>query len=82
MPLSITCRPPKGGEDSPLTALVFDSFYDNYKGAISYVRVMDGMVKQGTRIKFMSNGKEFDVTEVGVFTPAFSAWRNTSPPGM
>jgi len=48
---------------------VFDSFYDNYKGAISYVRVFDGEVKTGTKIKFMQTGKIFDVTETGIFSP-------------
>jgi GTP-binding protein LepA len=61
--------PPKGDPLSPLKALVFDSFYDNYKGAISYVRVMEGTVKAGTRIRFMQAAKEFDTVEVGVFVP-------------
>ncbi len=62
--------PPSGDENAPLKALVFDSFYDNYKGAISYVRVMDGRVSQDTKIKFMASGRSFDVTEVGVFAPS------------
>ncbi|MBQ9832712.1 MAG: translation elongation factor 4 [Clostridia bacterium] len=62
--------PPEGDETKPLQALIFDSIYDNFKGAVSYVRVKDGTVKAGTRIRFMATGKEFEVTEVGVFTPS------------
>lgn len=62
--------PPKGDDSSPLKALIFDSHFDAYKGAISYVRVMEGHVVKGTRIKMMSSGGVFDVTEVGIFTPA------------
>lgn len=61
---------PKGSRDEPFRALIFDSFYDNYKGAISMVRVGDGRTKAGDVIKMASSGKTFDVTEVGVFTPA------------
>lgn len=61
---------PKGSRDEPFRALIFDSFYDNYKGAISMVRVGDGRIKAGDVIKMASSGKTFDVTEVGVFTPA------------
>lgn len=61
---------PKGSRDEPFRALIFDSFYDNYKGAISMVRVGDGRIKAGDIIKMASSGKTFDVTEVGVFTPA------------
>ena len=60
---------PKGDPDAPLKALIFDSLYDNYMGALSYVRVMDGTVRQGDRIRFMHSGNEFDVTEVGIFDP-------------
>ncbi len=62
--------PPQGDEEAPLQALIFDSIYDNYKGALSYVRVKNGRVKPGMRIRSMATGREFDVTEVGVFTPA------------
>lgn len=61
---------PKGSRDEPFRALIFDSFYDNYKGAISMVRVGDGRIKAGDVIKMASTGKTFDVTEVGVFIPA------------
>ena len=61
--------PPHGNADKPLKALIFDSYYDSYKGAISFIRVFDGAVKVGDRIKMFSTGREFDVTEVGVFTP-------------
>ncbi|KLU66001.1 elongation factor 4 [Desulfosporosinus acididurans] len=62
--------PPQGDDDAPLKALIFDSKFDAYKGAISYVRVVEGRVAKGTTMKMMSTGKEFEVTEVGVFTPA------------
>ena len=60
---------PKGDETAPLKALVFDSYYDNYKGAISYVRVMDGQVEEGTPIRFMATKKDYETTEVGIFAP-------------
>ena len=60
---------PKGDDDAPLKALIFDSYYDNYKGVICFVRVMDGTVKAGTKIKTFMSDKKFDVTEVGVFSP-------------
>jgi GTP-binding protein LepA len=61
--------PPEGDEDAPLRALIFDSFYDNYRGVIAYVRIKEGTVRPGQRIMIMSNGKEFEVTEVGIFRP-------------
>ena len=60
---------PNGSDEAPLKALIFDSYYDNFKGVICFVRVMDGTVKVGTKIKTFMSNKEFDVTEVGVFSP-------------
>ncbi|MGX7036238.1 translation elongation factor 4 [Enterococcus hirae] len=60
---------PSGELVAPLKALIFDSVYDSYRGVVLNVRITDGMVKPGDKIKLMSNGKTFDVTEVGVFSP-------------
>ncbi|MBC1741957.1 elongation factor 4 [Listeria welshimeri] len=60
---------PFGDVNKPLKALIFDSVFDAYRGVIANIRIMDGVVKAGDRIKMMSNGKEFEVTEVGVFSP-------------
>jgi GTP-binding protein LepA len=62
---------PTGDEEAPLQALIFDSFYDSYKGVVSYVRVKEGSVRVGTKIKLMATNKVYEVTEVGVFTPGF-----------
>ena len=59
--------PPKHNDDAPLRALIFDSVYDNYKGAIPYVRVVDGVMKPGARAKFFAHNTEYDITEVGHF---------------
>lgn len=60
---------PQGDAEAPLRALIFDSNYDAYRGALSYVRVMEGTLRNDGRIKMMANGKVFDTTEVGVFAP-------------
>ena len=61
--------PPSGDETAPLRALIFDSLYDNYKGAISFVRVMEGSLSVGDSILMMSSGARFDTTEIGAFLP-------------
>ncbi len=61
--------PPDGDEDGPLRALIFDSYYDSYRGVVAYVRVKEGSVKPGDKILMMATGKKFEVNEVGVFTP-------------
>ncbi|MBO4954091.1 MAG: elongation factor 4, partial [Clostridia bacterium] len=64
-----TVPAPTGDEEAPLKALVFDSYYDSYKGVIVYVRVVDGRVKPGDTIRMMATGAEFTVTETGYLTP-------------
>ncbi len=61
--------PPSGNPDAPLRALIFDSKFDQYLGVVSYVRVVDGQIKAGQKIRFMATGKEFEVIEVGTFAP-------------
>ncbi|TLM99717.1 elongation factor 4, partial [bacterium] len=61
--------PPRGEEEAPLKALVFDSHYDAYKGVIAYTRVMDGSVKPGMKVRFMATNAAFEVNEVGIFSP-------------
>ncbi len=61
--------PPKGDDEAPLKALIFDSYYDNFKGVICFVRIKDGTVGVGARIKTLNGTKQFDVTEVGTFNP-------------
>ena len=62
---------PEGDEDAPLQALIFDAFYDNYKGAICFVRVMQGRLKTGMRMRLMAGKGEFDVVEIGTFNPGY-----------
>jgi GTP-binding protein LepA len=60
---------PTGNPEAPLKALIFDSLYDAYRGVVAYIRVVEGTVKVGDKVRMMATGKEFEVNEVGVFTP-------------
>ncbi|MGN4929135.1 elongation factor 4 [Bacillus cereus group sp. MYBK14-1] len=60
---------PSGDSEEPLQCMIFDSLYDSYRGVIAYIRVVNGTVKVGDKVRMMATGKEFEVTEVGVFTP-------------
>ncbi len=70
--------PPKGDQNKPLKALIFDSYYDQYRGAVAFVRVFDGEVRPGMRIRLFSTGKEFEITEVGAQTPKMSKFERLS----
>lgn len=72
---------PRGDAGAPLQALIFDSHFDSYKGAISYLRVLNGSLKRGDIIQMMSSGKTFEATEVGVFLPEMSSVEEI-PTGM
>ena len=63
--------PPKGDAGKPLQALIFDAFYDNYRGAICFVRIVEGTLKAGMRMRLMAGQSEFDVVEVGTFAPGY-----------
>ena len=63
---------PGGDPDKPLQALIFDAFYDNYRGAICFVRVKEGSIRPGMRMRLMATGGEFDVVEVGIFSPGYT----------
>ena len=71
--------PPEGSNDKPLQALIFDSYFDSYKGAVAHVRIFDGKVKKGDKLKLLATGKEFDATEIGIFAPSMTEldeWRS------
>ena len=61
--------PPKGNPEAPLKALIFDSWYDSYQGVVALIRVVDGKIKKGQKIKFMSTGKECEVLKLGIYSP-------------
>ncbi len=65
--------PPAGSESNPLQGLIFDSSYDTYKGAVIYIRIMNGAVSKGDQIRMMRMGKQYEVQEIGVFTPKAKA---------
>jgi GTP-binding protein LepA len=62
---------PEGDEEAPLRALIFDSYYDSYKGVVCHVRVKEGTIKPGTEIKLMASSKVYEVTETGIFVPRY-----------
>ncbi|MBQ6005918.1 MAG: translation elongation factor 4 [Selenomonadaceae bacterium] len=61
--------PPEGDETKPLQALIFDSYFDSYKGAVAHVRIFGGSVRKGDKLKLLATGKEFEATEIGIFAP-------------
>lgn len=71
--------PPKGDPNAPLKALLFDSWYDSYRGAVIMVRVMEGTLRKGERMKFMATGSTYDVTEIGCFAPHPTALNELGP---
>lgn len=64
--------PPEGDNAKPLQALIFDSYFDPYKGAVAHVRIFDGSVRKGDKLKLLATGKEFEATEIGIFAPAMT----------
>ena len=70
---------PVGDASAPLQALIFDAFYDNYRGAICFVRVKEGTLKAGMRMRLMATGGEFDIVEVGTFNPGYQACAELRP---
>ena len=73
--------PPTGDPDAPLQAMVFDSHYDEFRGAITYVRVMNGTVRKGQKIRFLKAGTTHEVLELGQFVPAAPRLRRACRPG-
>mgnify|MGYP001370494226 CR=1 FL=1 len=71
--------PPEGDASLPLQALIFDSVYDNYKGVICYVRIVNGTLEAGKKIRFMATGRDYELDEVGVFRPEMVAVEKLGP---
>src|SRR5205823_880648 len=61
--------PPRGDADAPLKALIFDSWYDPYRGVVIVVRVIDGTIRPGMRIRLMAQAQDYDAEQVGIFSP-------------
>lgn len=71
--------PPRGDVDAPLQALIFDSVYDNYRGVICYVRVVNGSLEAGKMIRFMATGRDYELDEVGIFKPNMQKTQRLEP---
>lgn len=71
--------PPKGDAEAPLRALVFDSHFDSYRGVVAYVRIFEGELRRGQKIRMMSSGTEYEVTELGVFLPRMTPVERLGP---
>ncbi len=70
---------PKGDPTAPLRALIFDSWYDSYRGAVVMVRVVDGTIRKGQKIQFMATGRDYELVEIGVFSPHATALQELGP---
>jgi GTP-binding protein LepA len=70
---------PRGRDNAPLRALTFDSWYDTYRGAVAMVRVVDGLLKKGDKVRFLMTGTDYEVTEMGVFRPFAAAVDELGP---
>ncbi len=71
--------PPKGNPTGPMRALIFDSWYDSYRGAVVMVRVVDGTIRKGQKIRFMATGRDYELVEIGVFSPHATALQEIGP---
>jgi len=71
--------PPKGDPEAPLRAMIFDSHYDQYRGAVAYARVVDGTIRIGEMIQMMSTGRKFEVSDLGVLQPGFTPTTSLGP---
>jgi len=70
---------PKGDVNGPLRALIFDSWYDSYRGAVVMIRVVDGVIRKGQKVRFMATGRDYEITEMGVFSPHPAAITELGP---
>ncbi len=70
---------PKGDPTAPMRALIFDSWYDSYRGAVVMVRVVDGTIRKGQKIRFMATGRDYELVEIGVFSPHATALQELGP---